>query len=182
MSTVITILGVAALAIAGILMVASRRPDTFRVERSAQVAAPIANVYPRIASLRAMNEWNPFVSPDPDIKITYSGPDLGRGAAHTWDGNRHVGAGHIEVIEAEAPAKVVMRLVMVKPIAADNRVEFTLEPSGDGTKVTWAMSGRQPLLAKCMTLFYDCDRMVGGRFEAGLAGLKRIAEGGSRAS
>jgi len=38
------------------------------------------------------------------------------------------------------------------------------------------MSGKQPLLGKLMSLFIDCDRMVGSQFEKGLASLKAIAE------
>ena len=38
------------------------------------------------------------------------------------------------------------------------------------------MSGKQPLLAKVMTLFIDCDKMVGSQFEKGLANLKAMAE------
>jgi hypothetical protein len=65
---------------------------------------------------------------------------------------------------------------MVKPMKADNRVEFTLQPVGKATNVTWQMSGKQPLLAKFMTLFMDCDKMVGSQFEKGLSNLKVIAE------
>ena len=36
---------------------------------------------------------------------------------------------------------------------ADNQVEFTLQPNSNATNVTWRMSGKQPLLAKVMTLF-----------------------------
>jgi hypothetical protein len=38
------------------------------------------------------------------------------------------------------------------------------------------MQGKQPLMAKVMTMFIDCDKMVGGEFEKGLADLKVIAE------
>ena len=69
-----------------------------------------------------------------------------------------------------------MRLSMLKPFKADNKVEFTLIPQGTATDVTWAMSGRQPLLSKAMTLFIDCDKMVGRDFEEGLRNLKGIAE------
>ena len=69
---------------------------------------------------------------------------------------------------------------MTKPLKCDNTVEFTLEPEGTAsnasTNVTWAMSGKQPLLAKVMNLFIDCDKMVGKEFEAGLANLKAKAE------
>lgn len=162
--------------IAAVLLIASRRPNGFRTERSVVIAAPRESIFPRIADLRAMNTWNPFVEPDPAIRIAYCGPERGKGAVHTWAGNRHVGEGRLEVLEAEAPSRLDMRLQMFKPFKADNLVEFRLVPEGAGTRVSWAMSGQQPLLAKAMTMFFDCDRMVGGQFEKGLAKLKAQAE------
>lgn len=167
---------VLAILVAALLAYAATRPDAFSVQRTATIAAPAERIYPLIANLRSMNDWNPFVDPDPAIKITYSGPESGRGAAHTWVGNRNVGAGRIEVTETEVPSRVAMRLQMVKPMKADNAVEFTLRPVAAGTDVTWRMTGRQPLLAKLMTIFIDCDTMVGGQFEKGLSSLKAIAE------
>ena len=38
------------------------------------------------------------------------------------------------------------------------------------------MQGRQPYMAKVMTLFMDCDKMVGSQFEEGLAKLKQLVE------
>jgi uncharacterized protein YndB with AHSA1/START domain len=159
-----------------VLVTAANRPDTFSFQRTLRITAPAERIFPLIANLRTMNTWNPFMQPDPFVKVSYSGPDSGRGAAHTWSGNSKVGEGHIEVIEAETPSRIAMRLVMVKPFKADNAVEFTLAPNGSGTDVTWAMSGRQPFLAKLMTVFIDCDKMVGRQFETGLAQLKTIAE------
>ncbi|KAB2851565.1 MAG: SRPBCC family protein [Hyphomicrobiaceae bacterium] len=165
-----------AVVLAAILIYASTRPDKFAIRRSARIAAPPERIFPLIADLRAMNTWNPFVEPDPAIEISYSGPESGQGAVHTWSGNRNVGEGRLTVTEATAPSSVVMRLEMAKPMKADNRVEFTLEPSGRETVVSWQMSGRQPLVGKLMTLFIDCDRMVGSQFEKGLGKLKAIAE------
>ncbi len=162
--------------IAVILLVASRRPDDFRTERSTVVSAAPERIYPLIANLRAMNTWNPFVEPDPAVRITYAGPEQGKGATQTFAGNRNVGEGRVEILEAVAPARIDMRLQMFKPFKADNLVEFRLTPEAGGTRVSWAMSGKQPLLAKVMTLFIDCDRMVGGQFEKGLAQLKAQAE------
>ena len=56
---------------------ASTRPDTFAVYRSANIAAPAERIFPLIASLRSMNAWSPFADPDPNIKISYSGPESG---------------------------------------------------------------------------------------------------------
>ena len=160
----------------GILVYASTRPDAFSIKRSAVIAAPAERIFPLIASLKSMNTWNPFVEPDPNIKIAYSGPDSGKGAAHTWSGNSKVGEGRIEITEATPSSRVALQLDMYKPMKARNAVEFTLQPNGNATLVTWMMSGQQPLMAKVMNLFIDCDRMVGSSFEKGLASLKTIAE------
>src|SRR5438067_7612770 len=152
----------------GLFAYASTRPDTFSVKRSTRIGAPAERIFPLIASLKSMNTWNPFVEPDPAIKISYSGPDSGKGAAHTWSGNSKVGEGRIEITEATPPSRVALQLDMVKPMKAHNAVEFTLQPDGNATLVTWAMSGRQPVMAKVMSFFIDCDRMVGSQFEKGL--------------
>jgi len=165
-----------ALALIAVVAYASSKPDTFTIERSANIKAAPERIFPMIASLRQMNTWNPFVSADPAIAVTYSGPESGKGAGHTWYGNRDVGTGRIEIIEAEAPSRVVMQLDMLRPMEAHNRVEFTLQPNGDVTTVTWAMSGKQPLLGKLMSLVIDCENMVGGQFEKGLTSLKATAE------
>jgi hypothetical protein len=69
-----------------------------------------------------------------------------------------------------------MALDMLKPFEAHNVVEFTLEPKGGSTNVTWAMRGRQPYMAKLMSTFINCDKMVGSQFEEGLGKLKVLAE------
>lgn len=173
----ITIAGLVLVLLLGVAAAyASTRPDTFCVERSASIRAPAEAIFPLIASLRQMNTWNPFIAPDPKIEITYSGPDSGRGAAHTWSGNRNVGEGRIEITDVTAPSRVVMKLDMLRPMAAHNTVEFSLRPAGDATSVTWAMSGPQTLMSKIMSLVIDCEAMCGREFEKGLASLKAIAE------
>lgn len=161
--------------IGAILGLAAARPDSFRTARTQRIEAPPAKLFPLINDLRVMNTWNPFALRDTAGTSTYRGPASGPSAAFDFAGTKS-GSGTIEVLEASAASKVVMRLQMHKPFKADNRVEFTLEPQGTATDVTWAMSGRQPLLAKAMTLFIDCDKMVGRTFEEGLRNLKGIAE------
>lgn len=170
------IVGIIAAAVVLLLFIASRKPDTFSIERSIEISARARDIYPLIARLPRMNTWNPFVEPDPNIEITYSGSEEGKGAVHTWQGNRNVGAGRLEITEAAAPSRVEMRLEMFRPMAADNRVEFTLVPSGEETRVTWRMTGPQPLIGKVVSTFIDCEQMIGPVFEKGLARLKAQAE------
>jgi hypothetical protein len=71
---------------------------------------------------------------------------------------------------------VGIQLVMVRPMPASNDVDFTFSPDGQGTVVTWSMSGQKNFLAKAFGIFASMDKMVGGEFESGLANLKALAE------
>ena len=161
--------------IAVLLMLASTRPNQFRTERSLQIAAAPEALFPLINNLREMNTWNPFALRETGGTAIYSGAASGPGQKFEFAGPKS-GAGFIEILAATPPSNVDLRRLLVKPFKADNLVEFKLMPAGATTNVTWAMSGKQPLLAKVMTLFVDCDRMVGKEFEAGLANLKKKAE------
>lgn len=162
-------------AIAALLLYAATRPDAFRVERSTLIAAPPAKVYGLIVDLHGFNTWNPFSKKDPTTKGSYSGPASGPGAAYAWDGEK-TGQGSMQIVEAAAPTKVAMKLDFIKPFEAHNRADFSLVPEGGATRVTWAMHGPLPYLAKVMHVFINMDRMVGSDFEAGLADLKTLAE------
>jgi hypothetical protein len=165
-----------AVAIAGILLYAATRPDTFRVQRTASIKAPPEKIFPLIDDLRSGERWSPYYRKDPAMQGTYSGPPNGVGATFNFAGNKDVGAGRVSITGTRPPNHVSMRLQMFKPFAADNTVEFTLVPRGETTDVTWTMVGRQPYLAKVMCLFFDMDGMIGTDFATGLANLKTVAE------
>jgi uncharacterized protein YndB with AHSA1/START domain len=164
------------LLLATLLVLAASRPSEFSIARTTSVAAPPEKIFPLINDLRQMNTWMPFVNPDPNIQLTYSGPASGKGAANDFSGNNQVGAGRVEIIDSIPPSKIAMRLLMTRPMACDNKVEFALVPNGRTTTVTWTMSGKNSFLSKLMCLVLDPDKMVGGQFEKGLVDLKALAE------
>jgi len=82
----------------------------------------------------------------------------------------------MEIIETTPPSKIVIKLDFLKPFEGDNTAEFTMEPKGDNTTVTWAMYGPSSYIFKVMGIFMDMDRMIGNDFAAGLANLKAVAE------
>lgn len=171
-----TIALVIAAVIAAILIYAATKPNAFSIARTAIIQAPPEAIFPLINDLRSHSAWNPFEK-DPNAKRNFSGAPVGKGSVYEWDGNRDVGAGRIEITDAVPPSRIVMKLDMRRPFKAHNVVEFTLQPGGGSTGVTWAMHGPQPYLAKLMSTFMNCDKMVGGQFEQGLASLKVLAEG-----
>ena len=110
------------------------------------------------------------------MKRRFDGAARGKGAVYGWEGNKNVGSGRMEILDASAPSRIVIKLDFFKPFEAHNTAEFTLEPQGGSTNITWAMHGRQPFGLKVMSLFFSMDKMVGKDFEAGLANLKSITE------
>jgi uncharacterized protein YndB with AHSA1/START domain len=153
-----------------------KKPDTCHFSSSILILAPPEKIFSLIDNPRAMNQWNPFVKADPNIKLSYSGPLKGVGAATDFDGDNRVGAGRAEIIESAPMSKVVIALRMDRPMKCQNRVEFTIDPKENGSEVTWAMSGAQPFIGKLFSVFVDTKKMVSGAFEAGLADLKAKAE------
>jgi carbon monoxide dehydrogenase subunit G len=159
-----------------VLAFAATRPDSFSVRRAASIQASPEKIFPLINDFSRWSAWSPYEKKDPAMKRSFSGPAAGKGAVYAWEGNGDVGQGRMEIADAVAPSRVTLKLDFVKPFEAHNRVDFTLEPKGGATEVTWAMDGPMPFISKVVTLFVDMDRMVGGDFEAGLANLKAIAE------
>ena len=129
-----------------------------------------------IADFNAWSAWSPYEKRDPAMKRRFSGKPSGVGAIYEWDGNRNVGQGRMEILESTPPSKVRIDLQFMKPFKAHNVAEFTLDPHGQNTTVTWAMYGPMTFMSRVMGLFINMDKMIGKDFEAGLQNLKAIAE------
>ena len=164
------------LLIAALLFVVARRPARFRVQRSIHIDAPREKLFALVSDFRNFDAWSPWAALDPTMRKRFSGTDSGQGAVYEWQGNSKVGQGRMEILDAVAPSRVVIRLDFLKPFEAHNTAEYLLAASGEGTEFTWAMHGSNGVLAKLMGLFFNMDRMVGGQFEQGLASLKALAE------
>lgn len=170
------ILMIFVLLIVGFAIVVAMRPSDFRVERSSTIAAPPAAVFAQVNDFHKWEAWSPWAKLDPNAKTSYEGSPAGQGAVFHWAGNKDVGEGSMTILESKPNEMIRIRLDFVKPFKGTNTAEFTFKPEGDKTKVTWSMFGKNNFIAKAIGLFIDCDKMVGGMFEKGLASMKTIAE------
>ena len=173
------ILGIAVLVVlvvvAGVLIYASTKPGTFRVERTVSIDAPPDKIFPLIVDLKSWTAWSPYEKKDPELKRSFGPITSGKGATYSWAGNKDVGQGSMEILDTSG-GKVVIKLDFLKPFEAHNTAEFTMLPQGNATNVHWVMHGPSPFMAKVMHVFIDMDKMVGNDFEQGLANLKRLTE------
>jgi uncharacterized protein YndB with AHSA1/START domain len=171
---------VLAVAIAVVLILAMTKPDTLSVRRVATIKAPPEKLFSLINDFHQWGTWSPWENKDPAMKRSYSGAASGRGAVYAWDGNKNVGSGRMEIIEASTPSKIVIKLDFLKPFEAHNTAEFTMLPHGDAsnvtTNITWLMHGPAPFMSKVMQVFMNMDKMIGKDFETGLANLKKATE------
>ncbi|MBX9721183.1 MAG: SRPBCC family protein [Candidatus Obscuribacterales bacterium] len=159
-----------------LLAFAAKKPDTFRVERELNMKTTPDKVFPYINDLHKWTSWSPYEGRDPEMKRTYSGADSGVGAIYEWDGNNNVGSGRMEILTASVPSRIVIKLDFFKPFEGHNTAEFTIDASGDGCNVKWAMYGPCDFRAKVMHCFMNIDQMCGKDFSAGLEKLKSIVE------
>jgi hypothetical protein len=176
------ILAVVALAIVALVIFIASRPAQFRVTRRGAIDAPPEIVFPHINNLRNWQAWSPWAKLDPAAQNSYDGPAEGVGASFAWAGNNKVGEGRMTVTDSRPSEFVRFRLEFLKPFKATNTAEFTIQPEGGQTVVTWSMNGTNNFMSKAVGLFMDCDKMCGDFFEKGLAEMKAVAEGRASAA
>lgn len=170
-------IGLGVLVLAAVLVIAIvTRPDTFHIERSVTIAAPAEVIFAQLDDFHRWERWNPFEKLDPNVRRSYVGAPSGVGAVYHYVGNGKVGEGRMTMTEVTPGERVAIKAEFIKPFAAINQTEFTLEPVAGGVSVTWAMSGRQPFMGKAISLVMNMDKVVGKEFETGLAELKRVSE------
>ena len=66
------------------------RPDTYHVERTMTVAAPVATVFGVVDDLATWKEWSPWDKRDPAMKKTLTATTTGVGASYAWEGNKRL--------------------------------------------------------------------------------------------
>ncbi|MBL7685885.1 MAG: SRPBCC family protein, partial [Deltaproteobacteria bacterium] len=120
--------------------------------------------------------WSPWAKLDPNAKNSFEGGPQGKGAIFRWSGNYEVGEGSMTIVETRPNEFVKIQLDFTKPFSGTNTTEFLLKPQGDQTSVTWSMYGKRNFISKAMSIFMDCDQMIGGMYEKGFENLKKIVE------
>ncbi|MEP5152672.1 SRPBCC family protein [Planktotalea sp.] len=152
-------------------------PRQVTVARSITIDAPAPDVFAKVNGLKAGAEWSPWLSRDPEVQLTYTGPDMGVGSKLVWTSDHpQVGNGAQEIVESVENQKVVTALDFGAQGTA--MAAFNLVEADGATTITWDLEtdmGMNPI-GRYMGLMMD--RWVGGDYEKGLANLKALVEAG----
>lgn len=152
-------------------------PREVTVARSIEIDAAPDAIFPYVNSLKATQEWSPWLERDPNVQVTYNDVESGDGAAMEWSSEVDtVGSGRQEIIESNENESVVTALDFGEMGMA--QAKFLLAEAGGATTVTWTLDtdmGAGPI-GRWMGLMMDS--WVGGDYEQGLQNLKALVEGG----
>ncbi|MBI4911251.1 MAG: SRPBCC family protein [Acidobacteria bacterium] len=165
------------LAVVVLAILIAVQPATYKVVRSATVAAPPAEVFAKVNDFRAWESWSPWAKLDPAVRNTFEGPPGGAGSVFKWAGNDKVGEGKMTLTESRPGERIRIKLEFIKPFASVCDTGFDFAPAPNGTLVTWTMSGDNDFLGKAFCLFMGgMDKAVGPDFERGLAQMQATME------
>ena len=153
------------------LVFVATRPAEFSITRAAVIPASPEAVFAFVNDFHLWERWSPWAKMDPNCKNTFTGAASGVGAQFGWSGNNQVGEGHMTITASRPARRIELDLIFSRPMKATNLTVFQFEPAPQGTRVTWTMSGRNGFVGKLFGVIINCDKMVGGQFEQGLANL-----------
>ncbi|SLN62595.1 Polyketide cyclase / dehydrase and lipid transport [Falsiruegeria litorea R37] len=152
-------------------------PGQAAVSRSITINAPANAVFPHVNSMQATEAWSPWLSRDPETKLSYSGPDTGVGNTLSWMSEHpQVGSGTQEIVES-IENQLVRTELDFGPMGTATAT-FDLQPEGTGTKVTWGFQSDLGLNPISRWMGLMMDDWVGSDYETGLANLKVVVESG----
>lgn len=153
-------------------------PREVTVTREAVIAAPPQAVFPWVNSLQKTAEWSPWMGLDPNLKVTYEGPESGVGNRMIWvSEDPKVGNGSQEITVSEPDSRVDSALDFGGMGTATAWVLLT--PEGEGTKVTWGLVSDMGMSPVGRYMGLMMDRWIGADYEKGLASLKAKVESGA---
>ncbi|MEI7487472.1 MAG: SRPBCC family protein [Chryseobacterium sp.] len=176
MKTILKIIGVIILLIIGYAVIAMLAfGKNYHYEKSMIINAPKEKVWQQISSMKAFNQWNPWMKLDKSMKVTYTGNSGEVGDKYCWDSkNDNAGAGCQEIKELVLNEKQKTEMMFIKPFEGQATSEIVLSPEGNATKVLWTMDTEQDPMMKIMRPMMDYQ--MGKSYEEGLNNLKALVE------
>lgn len=149
-------------------------PKTFHVERQVTIKADSQTVFNYIVDLKQWKAWGTWFERDPNMQVTYTGPEKQPGMKSSWVSETE-GNGEMTIIDINPGTKMTYSLYF-PDFDMGSTGELTVSEKEGKTLVTWSNHGEldsSPINGWFAMLM---DSMIGPDFEAGLANLKVLSE------
>jgi hypothetical protein len=158
--------------------IVAMQPNDFKVSRSSMIIASPDKIFEQINDFHQWNNWSPWAKIDPNSKTSFDGANQGEGSIMIWDSeNQEVGKGRMKIVDSTPNTFIKIQLNFEEPMAGESFVEFNIDKKNDTqNELTWTMYGTNNFIGKAMGLIFDCDTMIGKKFEEGLNNIKTLVE------
>jgi hypothetical protein len=149
------------IAVLVVMLVGSFMPKKVTVEEKIIIQATPETIFVQVSDFRNFVKWSPWSEKDLEMKHFFSGEKQTIGSRYSWEGNRKVGKGYMEITALTPNKKVEMDLNFGPQGVA--KCGFIIEPHSDSTELTWYFNsdmGKNPffrLMAKMMDKFIRTD-------------------------
>ncbi|MEN7550445.1 SRPBCC family protein [Rapidithrix thailandica] len=148
-------------------------PGSSHVERSVMINSQPEKVYTVVNNMHRFNDWSPWAKIDPNTQYEFEGPESGEGAKMSWTSDHNEVGNGSQWIEKSVPNKEVVTMLTFDE-GDPAKAKFLLEPTDEGTKVTWAFDAELTGFMKIIGL--GMDGFLGPMYEEGLNNLKNLVE------
>lgn len=150
------------------------QPNEYKFNRSRTINAPVELLYNKVNDYKAWPSFSPWIELEPEATITYGEKTIGNGGSYGWNGEI-LGEGSMTTLSTEPNKSIAQKINFIKPFEAESDINWTFEKTPEGTKVTWAMEGKQDFMTKLFTtLTGSIESETGPSFERGLFKLDSI--------
>lgn len=112
-------------------------PSKMHMESSMVIDRPASQIFKQVNNYRNWENWSPWMELDPDMSITYEGPELGKGASYAWISEVH-GNGKMTITESK-PYEYVTNELNFMNSGGPAYSNFYLSETEEGTQVLWTL-------------------------------------------
>ncbi|NJX14338.1 SRPBCC family protein [Tamlana crocina] len=158
----------------GLAIFIAVQPNEFRFSRSTIIKAPASVVYNKVNDYKNWPSFSPWIEQEPTANLTYGDKTAGVDGSYAWSGEI-LGEGQMTTLSVNENESIDQHIQFIKPFESESDINWTFEPTDEGTKVTWEMAGKQDFTTKMYTTFAgSIEDMTGPDFERGLFKLDSV--------
>ena len=148
-------------------------PKTKDIQRSRVIPATPEQIWPYVSNWEKINMWSPWVRMDTSLTLEYTGNQGTVGSKYSWS-SKKMGSGE-QTITAMDPNRSMEAELIIKMMGeSTSKTTIMLQDTTGGTKVTWAMNGKNTFFEKIMSTMMGMEKMIGGEYEKGLNSLDSL--------
>lgn len=154
--------------VASSIFVATQK-GAFSVERSKIINSPKSAVFNYVNDYRNWEDFGSWAIEDPEMKMTYPGNTIGKGATYSWTGKD--GDGNMQTLSVKENESIVQKM---NYNGTESEVFWSFKDTLGGTKVTWKTVGKMGFVFKIYAaLNGGAEKTIGTMYEKSLANLDK---------